>query len=331
MQQKHSLPILNYSDTAKWFQPETETAWLALREKHITATASPALFGVSPYMTAFDLYHRLAGNVSVVVQESDRIKWGKRLQQAIATGICEDNGWEIVVSHPYLYAESLSHPGIGCSPDYLIRDRQNPDKGLGCLEIKNVDLFVGLDDWNEGEAPPHIEIQLQHQIGVCGLSWGVIGGLIGGNRPHVFVRDADREVIGAIFEAGTSMLDRVKRGDPPAPDYLADYETIRTLYRHADPARSLNLDIPEDETAADHLEALIAAKHRADIAAKLADDDRKRASAELLDALKYTETVFGRGWKVLAKTTYLEETIITRPATSYRNLRVTRPTRRGKK
>ncbi|RCL02210.1 MAG: hypothetical protein JSC189_000702 [Candidatus Tokpelaia sp. JSC189] len=87
-------------------------------------------------------------------------------------------------------------------------------------------------------------------------------------------------MIGAIFDAGASMLDRVKRGDPPAPDYLADYETIRTLYRHADLVRSINLDIPEDEIETDHLEVLIAAKHRADIAAKMADDNRKRASAE---------------------------------------------------
>lgn len=72
MQQKYTLQSLNYSDTAKWFQPDTETGWLAL-------TASPALFGISPYMTVFDLHHRLAGNVSVVVQESNRIKWGKRL------------------------------------------------------------------------------------------------------------------------------------------------------------------------------------------------------------------------------------------------------------
>src|SRR5690606_28210709 len=103
------------------------------------------------------------------------------------------------------------------------------------------------DDWADDEAPPHIEFQLQQQIGVCGFQWGAIGGLIGGNRSAVFRRDGDAEVIDAIFDAAAAMHDRVRRNDPPPPDYGKDYETLRTLYRHAEPGKSINLDFPDAE------------------------------------------------------------------------------------
>ena len=158
-----------------------------MRDGDITATAAAALFGVCPYMTPFDLFHRLAGTVRVEFEENERMTWGKRLQGAIAKGICADNGWKIVASHAFLYARSKRLPGVACSPDYIIEDPAHPELGYGCLEIKNVDLFVGLDDWSDGEAPPHIEFQLQQQIGVCGFKWGVIGGLIAFGMLGIFI------------------------------------------------------------------------------------------------------------------------------------------------
>jgi putative phage-type endonuclease len=314
-----------YSSDAEWFKPSTERAWLALRKSDITATQAAALFGVSPYQTPFDLYHQLAGTLRVEFEENERMRWGKRLQSAIARGICKDNGWKIIDGHRFLYARSKDHPGLGCSPDYIVFDPARPALGYGCLEIKNVDFFVGKDDWAEDEAPPHIEFQLQHQIGVCGFSWGVIGGLVGGNTVKLFERQADAEVIEKIFTAAREMRERVARGEPPAPDYLKDYETLRALYRNAEPGKSINLDQPEPDVDRDKLTKLIEAAHEAEAAAKKADDLKKATRAELLDFLKDTETVFGAGWKVSATTTHRSASVVNYPATTYRNLRITQP------
>lgn len=314
-----------YTNSAEWFWPRTEKAWLKLRKPDITATAAATLFGVSPYMTPYDMFHRMAGTVEVVIEENERMRWGKRLQNAIALGICEDYGWEIVDSHPFLYARSKLFPGLGASPDYVIRDPANPDRGLGGLEIKNVDLFVAKDDWTDEEAPPHIEFQVQHQNAVCGFKWGVVGGLIGGNAPRVFIRDRDDEVIAELVSRAADMHRRVAENDPPPPDYLADYETIRTVYRHATPVKSYDLDNPTDEFDAAKLLALIEAKHSADESFKLAEEDKKRCAAELLHYIADTESVFGAGWKVSASTTHRAESVVTYPATSYRNLRVSKP------
>ncbi|KAB2666567.1 hypothetical protein F9K91_05130 [Brucella tritici] len=321
-----------YTSVAQWFWPRTEAGWHKLRKPDITATSAATLFGVSPYQTIFDMFHRMRGTVEVVIEESERMKWGKRLQDSIARGICDDNGWEIVDTHPYLYARSLIYPGMGASPDVVIRDPKRPELGLGGLEIKNVDLFVARDDWSEEEAPAHIEFQAQHQMAVCGFKWNVIAGLVGGNSVKQYVRFRDDEVIKELALRCADMHARVAANNPPPPDYLKDYETLRTVYRHAEPAKTFDIDHPDSNSGleAKRVADLIAAKYDADIKLKLAKEDATRASAELLDYIKDTETVFGGGWKLSATTTFLEACTIERKATSFRNLRVSKPKQKAK-
>ncbi|WP_062114033.1 YqaJ viral recombinase family nuclease [Aureimonas sp. AU40] len=308
---------------SSWFWPRKESTWHKLRAGDITATSAAALFGVSPYMTPFDLFHRLTGAVEVVIEETERMLWGKRLQNAIADGICEDKGWRIVDASLFLYARSIAFPGMGASPDYIIEDIARPERGLGCLEIKNVDKFVGMDEWTDTEAPVHIEMQVQHQLEACDLGWGAIGGLIGGNTPKVYERERDREVGEEIGRRCVEMLDRVKRSDAPDPDFLADYDTIRTLYRNATIGKQLDLD-EADRFESDRVLALIEAASAASVAAKHADEDKKRAQAELLVAIGDNERVIGRGFKVSAGTTHKSEQTVVMRATSFRNLRITK-------
>ncbi|WP_455475353.1 YqaJ viral recombinase family nuclease [Bartonella sp. B17] len=326
---KRLLKLTSYPDAANWFGFDNEDEWLENRAHHITATASSALFGVSPYMTEFDLYHQLAGNVSPKFVENERMLWGKRLQKSIAQGICDDNGWRLVSDHPFLYAESVAHPRIGCSPDYIIWDDKNPERGYGCLEIKNVDNFIAYQQWEDEEAPAHVEFQLQHQMGVCGFSWGVIGGLIGENEARVLIREADKEAIEAIFSACNAMFTRVKIGNPPLADYLADYDTIRNIYRHSEKGSSIDLDAPIQNIDVDEIEILIAKKYQADTALKLAKNEQKRANAALLNAIEDTETVIGRGWKVSAPTISKAAYTVNYPETTYRHLRVSKLKEKG--
>jgi putative phage-type endonuclease len=311
-----------YTD-ALWLRPKTEADWLAERQNDVTATDAAALFGVSPYCTPFELYHRKAGNLTVEFETTERMRWGQRLQDAIARGICEDRGWKIINAEPYLYVRSARFVGMGASPDYIVFD---PDRGPGMLEIKNVDKFVGLDDWSEvDEAPVHIEFQIQHQLECSELPWGAIGGLIGGNEARVIVRERDTEVGIELGQRVTDLWRRVRDKDAPAPDYLKDYDSVRRLYKHADVGSVLSLDLAEpDDAQVKRLLELCAAEREAALRGKLAKEDRERAQAEVLTIIQDHETVTGLpGFKVRAATQHREERTQTVKAFSFRDLRIT--------
>lgn len=316
-----------YTDS-HWSRPKTETEWHAERKGDVTATDSAALFGVSPYATMFELFHTKAGTLKVEFEETDRMRWGKRLQNAIAVGICEDNGWRIVSDHPYLYVRSARFVGMGASPDFVVHC---PKRGVGLLEIKNVDRFIAKDQWSDDEAPVHIEFQLQHQLECAALPWGCIGGLIGGNEAMTVIRDRDLDVGTEIGNRVTDLWRRVRDNDPPTPNYLADFDTIKRLYKHADVGKALDLTDPlKDEASrlaiADRLGKLCAAERDAALRGKFADEDRKRAQAEILTIIDDAESVLGvPGFNIRAATQHREARTQEVRATSFRDLRISVP------
>ena len=342
-----------YTD-ALWNNPKTEPEWHALRADDVTATDAAALFGLSPYCTLFELFHRKAGSIKVEFEETERMLWGKRLQDAIADGICEDRGWRILNRDPFLYARSMRFPGMGASPDYIVLD---PVRGVGTLEIKNVDKFIAKDDWSDDEAPVHIEFQLQHQLECTALPWGAVGGLIGGNETRVFIRERDEEVGIEIGNRVTELWRRVREGDPPAPDYKVDGDTLKRLYRHAEVGKVIDLADPKHEAIAARVLALCEAERVAVAKKKMAKEDRENAQsvlrqvladlcaaeieaaqgakaaanddeaakAELLDTVREYERVIGiPGFKFSAVTVHTAERTQVVRENSYRKLTVTK-------
>jgi len=125
--------------------PANESEWLALRTKDITSTDVAALFGLSPYCTLFELWHRKKNLTSVDFEATEWVKWGQRLQDSIAAGVAEDNGWVIRRMSEYVRIPELR---IGASFDFSIeteyeRPSETFEKGL--LEIKNVDSLAFRD------------------------------------------------------------------------------------------------------------------------------------------------------------------------------------------
>ena len=54
------------------------------RAAHVGASEYAALFDCSPYVTAFELFHRKAGNIdSPDLSDNERVEWGVRLEPAI--------------------------------------------------------------------------------------------------------------------------------------------------------------------------------------------------------------------------------------------------------
>lgn len=204
--------------------PENQEHWLRLRSQDITSTEISALFGLNPYMTEFEVWHRHKNEEILELEPQERMKWGQRLQDTIAHGIAEDQGWKIRRMPEYA-RDPLRR--IGSSFDFAIGDE-------GLLEIKNVDIFRFKDSWiDEGsglEAPPDIELQIQHQLAISGKSYAYIGALIGGNNVQLIRREPDEKIIKQIrLKVGLFWIS-IMQDMPPEPDLIQDAEMISKLY-----------------------------------------------------------------------------------------------------
>lgn len=208
--------------------PESEDHWLTLRAQDITSTEVSALFGISPYTTLFEVWHRHMENIVVKFEANERTRWGLRLQDSIAAGVAEDQGWKVRRMDEYIRIPSLK---AGSSFDFAVNT-------TGLLEIKNVDALMFRDGWmvdgDNIEAPPHIEMQVQHQLRVSGRKEAHIGALVGGNRLVLIKREPDEKVIAAMDKKIEWFWNTIADKKEPKPDFSRDADVIRQLYSQAE-------------------------------------------------------------------------------------------------
>jgi putative phage-type endonuclease len=221
---------------------KTEAEWLAMREADLTSTEVSALFGCSPYMTEYELYHRKKGQVVIEFEVNNRMVWGNRLEAAIANGIAEDLG---LLVEPFKVYGRIPELRMGSSFDYKVvgiaLDWSKPsneyrelflDHGPGIMEVKNVDGLQFRRGWVSGEdceAPPHIELQVQHQLEVTGLPYAIMAPLVGGNTPMPFYRMRNLHHGMAIKEKIEGFWQRFGDGRVPDPDFTRDGDIIAML------------------------------------------------------------------------------------------------------
>lgn len=223
----------------EWVLPKDRTHWLQMKAGDVSSTEISALFGISPYSTEYELWHRKKDGLIVEIDDNERMRWGRRLESAIANGIAEDKGWKIFNLDKYARDSELK---AGSSFDFGI------DIGQGefeLLEIKNVDALQFREGWvvdgNDLEAPPHIEIQVQHQLMVSRAKRAYIGALIGGNTVKLIRRERDENTISAIKNKLNLFWESIEESAPPPPNFEVDAEFISKLYGYSEPNKVMNL------------------------------------------------------------------------------------------
>ena len=216
--------------------PQNETDWLSLRTKDITSTEISSLFGISPYCTAYELWHKKKSGEVFKIEENERMLWGQRLQDTIAKYVAEEQCWDIRRMTEYGRIPELK---IGSSFDFSIKSDDGLEDGL--LEIKNVDGLVFLNEWTENNSPLHIEIQVQHQLLVSGRPLLYLVALVGGNRVVIIKRTPDQKVHDAIKCKVAEFWKSIEENNPPHPDMLRDADFISSLYGYGEPGKVITL------------------------------------------------------------------------------------------
>lgn len=301
--------------------PSNEKEWLELRVTDITSTEIGALFGISPYVTEYELWFRKKNHQVVEIEENERMKWGTMLQDTIAKGIADERGWTIRRMNEYIRGSDLR---IGSSFDFSI-EKINPEIGFrttepGLLEIKNVDSLIFKNEWSEQdgaiEGPLHIEIQLQHQLLVSGRKYGYIGALVGGNKLVLLKRERNMVVLNKIKEKAAAFWKSIDDNIPPEPNFETDSQFIASLYGYSEPGSFMNLQ-GDNEI----LDMALKYKELGD-QSKQNEIERKAIKAKLLTLIGDAEKAEGDMFKISARTIepkYIEA----HTSAGYRDFRIT--------
>lgn len=215
---------------------ESKDQWLEMRSKVLTSTDCATLFGLSPYQTMFELWHKKKDGIIVSMTENERMKWGNRLEAAIAQGVAEEKNFEVTPMKDFF---QIPDRRLGSSFDFHIPSQD------AILEIKNVDGMIYRDQWTEEEAPPHIELQVQFQLLVSGLKKAYICALVGGNEMHLIERSPDEEIQNEILRRAAVFWKSIDDNNEPKPNYETDSEYIIRLHQYAEPNKFFTGDVTE--------------------------------------------------------------------------------------
>ena len=272
--------------------PNDEAHWLAMRKQDITSTESAALFGMSPYLTAFELWHRKRSGDVPEFKVNGRMKWGNRLEAAIAHGIAEEMGWTVVPLKSYMRDPTLR---MGSSFDFQITSFDEPVH----LEIKNVDYLAFRDGWIEHEdgtieAPEHIEMQVQHQMAVSGYRKAFICAFVGGNRFELIERERDATVIAAIRSKVAAFWKTVDANEEPTPLYPDDADMVIALNRYAQPGKIV------DASGDAIITSMIQEYREAKVQADRFEEESKILRAKILEHIGDAEKVLADGYTISA-------------------------------
>lgn len=258
--------IISYTD---------EAAWLAERQKDVTSTDAAALCGVSQWKSRWQLWREKRVGEYAIRDESEPMRWGKRLESAIALGLAADNDLDVVPLKDYA---RLPEHRIGSSFDYIARDRSY------LLEIKLVGPEAFRRGWLETdyglEAPIEIEAQVQQESLCIDVPLAYIG-VFCGTQGYLLRREYQPDVGERII----TEADAFWKSPEPAPDfYSTDADFIRKLYSRAEPGREIEADGATAE--------LIARFAEVKSQAKAAQDNADALHAEILTKVGLASRVF---------------------------------------
>jgi len=274
MQERKRIPVTS------------EAQWLDLRRDDITSTMIPALFGLSPYTTVFELYHAKAEGLELPFKSNDRVEKGNRMEAYAAQEVALAAGWTV---EPFKDYYRIPGERIGSSFDCVAT---RPDGSRGILEIKAVDFFRHRDLWVDNEAPEHIEIQLQHQLECADeFEWGAIAAFTSVYDFTMYERERDRDMGAALRSKAREFWAMVDAKKEPEPDFARDLDVIAAMNRRLRPQ-------PLDMTTDEEFDLICARFERWSETEKQAKKEKDAAKAELLYRVQDAPKAFGERYRV---------------------------------
>lgn len=203
----------------------TDEAWREIRSRHVGASESAALFGLSPWVTPWQIWHIKVGNLPAADLDGDAaVQQGVHFEPAVASYAQAKFGITLRKVRRYITDDTTA--GMGASLDY-------EQIGTGSLIPTEIKWSVqwGAWDW-EGDvitqAPEHYLLQCQHQMACMGAAQANLYAFVGGDLKRLTV-ERNEIIVGAIRQRVRAFWESIAAGQEPEPDLKADAEAINDL------------------------------------------------------------------------------------------------------
>ena len=144
------------------------------RQSFIGGSDAPAVCGVSPWRTAYQVYLEKIGQ-GEPVKETEAMYWGSIHEDNIATRYGERTGRTLAVNQATVRLETS--PYLGCHVDRYQSDPHMELSKPGVIEIKTTRARL-----KPGECPESYIVQLYHNLICTQLTWGTVVILIQGSE-----------------------------------------------------------------------------------------------------------------------------------------------------
>jgi putative phage-type endonuclease len=219
--------------------------WHAARAGGIGASEIAAVVGLSPYVSAFHLWHMKKGNLPSQAK-SDAMDWGHRLEPVVR------DWWQ--ERHPELWVGSTGtwahseRPWQRVNPDGILYPIEAGSVVSGArvalYEGKTSRFGDGFGPSGSDQIPLAYRCQVQHSLDIFDLPRAYVAVLIGGNEPREYVIEADPADQAALREAGAKFWQSLQDNDEPPIDCSdSTYEAVRKMHDDIDPDAQHPLDM----------------------------------------------------------------------------------------
>ncbi|MFJ4627090.1 YqaJ viral recombinase family protein [Streptomyces sp. NPDC088847] len=198
--------------------------WLTVRRAGIGGSDVAAILGLDDYRGPLKVWEEKAGYQE---PEHERMRWGTRLEAAIAEGFEEETGLTTAIP-PGTFVH-LDRPWAIANIDrFAIEDGEI----VGPVELKNKSEYVAKRWEGNDEAPDAPAIQAHWYTAVGGYRKSYVAALLGGNRLTVFEQARNEELIAELFRyCGEWYQRHIVEGVRPQADGLkATTELLAALY-----------------------------------------------------------------------------------------------------
>jgi putative phage-type endonuclease len=260
-----------------WFEPGSEP-WHAARANGIGGSEIAAVLGLSPYESAFSLWHRKKGLVAPV-EENDVMYWGKIHEPQICAEFAKRHpDFELRPSPTYA---SAGHPSEIANPDRLVLDSEW--RTVAIVEAKTSRNDEGWGEEGTDQIPVHYRAQCLWYLMVLGVTTCHVAVLIAGSEYREYVVEYDPADATRMRDAAAEFMRTLAADErPPIDGHSATYQAIREIPEGLD-----DVDVEIETVLRDRF-------YTAQDAFWLAEDELTACKGALLDAID-------TGWRAVCE------------------------------